>query len=380
MASEILSRFNDTCDLYELHPGKLSGIDGGYNFSKASIYLTNCTGIDLKVIQNYYNTQYNNFTTEVIENVLDPFSRSAIMADYATCAVAVSSWILFFMQALAQSRKPMLLMISTALLASTNTYFLVQIGRLTESQYDQCYQDSYEMIRLVSDSMTISAVYYVAQLSIWATCISCVHSVVTKLRQPLAAAGGRNNKTRWQSALMSSLIAYDISVIICMVLAGLMHFHAVPFESYDVTYWANILQICVTCFAYLYMFAVFIMFIMTRASFSFRFQSIVLIGLILGFLILAIAFNMIWLLDVDSNAKWFISVYLLFQLLSTNLVYELLANWKLFDRRSEHERVVGREILANDSDGLTAIFTLLCNKYPTLAQKLGLKINNQNDS
>ncbi|QPG76680.1 hypothetical protein FOA43_004074 [Brettanomyces nanus] len=89
---------------------------------------------------------------------------------------------------------------------------------------------------------------------------------------------------------------------------------------------------------------VLVVFIMTRISFSFRFQSLLLISLILAFFLLATALNMIWLLDARENMKWLVGAYSLLQLISVNLVYELLANWKLFDRKAENRGIVGREV------------------------------------
>ncbi|VEU20392.1 DEKNAAC101298 [Brettanomyces naardenensis] len=207
-------------------------------------------------------------------------------------------------------------------------------------QFEQCYQDNYEMIRLVSDSMLMSSVFYLVQIFVWATCIYSVHSVVRRLRQS-KPGGSYKQRLDW---LLVSAIVYDVAVLLTMVFAGLMHFYAVPFENYSVTYWLNVMEMCLTCFAYLYMFCILSLFIMTRVSFSFRFQSLVLIMLIIGFLILATALNMIWLIDAHENMKWLIGVYSLMQVIYVNLVYELLANWKMYDRNAETRGIVGREI------------------------------------
>ena len=42
--------------------------------------------------------------------------------------------------------------------------------------------------------------------------------------------------------------------------------------------------------------------------------------------------------------KWLIGVYLLFQLISTDLVYEFLINCQLYDTEIERGRIVGRRI------------------------------------
>ena len=350
-----VTSFNDTCDVFQLNPGSLQKIGTAknitYALSKAAIYITNCTTNGsitdseseslLVQVEKFYQTHIDTVNESVFPKVLDPFSRSVVMANYATCAVAVSGWMLFLAQALSISRKPIILRITTVLLASAHTFLLQRFSKLMNKQYDQCYQDNYEMIRLVSDSMGISAIYYLNQLFVWANCVYCTRCIVQKLWQPLPDSA---RKHEWTMVPRLSLIGYYVAVLLIVVSTGIMHFYAVPYENFPLNYWANILEIVTTSIAYLNEMLMFLLFVMTRISFSFRFHSMVLIILIFAALFLAVILNIIWLVGSKENMKWLIGVYLLFQLISTDLVYEFLINCQLYDTEIERGRIVGRRI------------------------------------
>lgn len=355
LGDNFVTRFNDTCDVFQLNPGYLHNVNSSTNITftltKAAIYITNCSinsditdsSLDslLVHIEKFYQEHIDVVYESVFPEVLDPFSRSVVMVNYATCAVAVSGWMLFVAQALSISRKPFMLRIATLFLASAHTFLLQKFSKLMNRQFNECYQDNYEMIRLVSDSMAISAIYYLGQILVWANSVHCTRCIVQKLWQPLPDSTRRHD---WRNVLKWSLIGYYFDVLLTMISAGIMHFYAVPFEDFPLTYGPNILEIVTTCIAYLYIIVMFSLFVMTRISFSFRFQSIVLIILIFAALFLAVILNIIWLVGSKQNMKWLIGVYLLFQLISTDLVYEFLINCQLYDTEIERGRIVGRRI------------------------------------
>ncbi|ODV86144.1 hypothetical protein CANARDRAFT_6639 [[Candida] arabinofermentans NRRL YB-2248] len=316
----------------------------------------------------------------IIHKSRDEFTTSVIIINFFICTIVVCSWLLLMIQILSTNFKPYFLKISTLDLSCSSTVLLFKISTLMKSQYEYCYQDKGELATDIFNRTSFECVYYICELLIYGNWVAVCGRLVT-----VGSKGGVVGKTTttttssnspstsgyshlpqqqqqqqqqqgkkpssWFSNLFMFFKWTDFANTFVMFISGIfsglqlfLHGSNGTGESSENSYWVNICLMIFTSLRYIYIICLFTFFLILKISDRVRFKTMTLITVTILCLAISVGLNLTSLILIQKKIRWLIPIYLFFELLTINLIYEFLSDLKAWDQKKESKGIVGREI------------------------------------